>query len=462
MIDKMRLTDAALRFGGTLVNPDCLFNSVSTDSRTIQQGDLFVALSGENFDAHQFLEQVADQAAGLVVNRVNKELPLTQWVVEDTVVALGNIARLQREKFQGPVIALTGSSGKTSVKEMIASILRQAGKVHATRGNLNNHIGVPLTLLVLDAEDDFSVVEMGASAAGEINYLCSIAKPDVVLINNVQAAHVDGFGSVDGIARAKGEIYQNLSKTGTAILNLDDAYSDQWRTLIGSRDCITFSLHGESVKGKEADVTATDIEAVGNGCYQFMLHCYGQKHLVQLTVPGRHSVSNALAATACAAAVKAGLTQIVAGLESVQSVAGRLQVKTLPSGARVIDDSYNANPGSVKAAIDVLAEQHGRKILVLGDMAELGNTAEQLHSEVGEYAKEAGIDELYSLGQLSREASAGFSGSQFSGKHFETLNELKEPLIQEARGSGVTLLVKGSRSARMERVVDMLLNEGQN
>ena len=225
MMTQQRLADAAQRFGGTLLNPDCYFDAVSINSRTINEGDLFVALVGERFDAHKFLPEAAAVASGLVVSEADKSLPLPQWVVEDTTVALGQIAQLRRETFEGPVIAITGSTGKTSVKELTASILRQGGSVHATAGNLNNHIGVPLTLLAMDGDIEFAVIEMGASAGGEIGYLCSIAKPDIALINNVQSSHIEGFGSVEAVAAAKGEIYSGLKSAGIAIINLEDRKS---------------------------------------------------------------------------------------------------------------------------------------------------------------------------------------------------------------------------------------------
>jgi len=451
MINSLRLTDAAIRFGGTLLNPDCEFDAVSIDSRHIADGDLFVALVGERLDGHQFLADVADRASGLVVSKADTDLPLPQWVVEDTTVALGQLAQLQRDAFSGTVIAVTGSTGKTSVKELVKSILGGLGSVHATKGNFNNHIGVPLTLLDMPQDSDFAVVEMGASAASEISYLCSIAKPQISLINNVQTAHLEGFGSVAGIAAAKGEIYSGLDAAGIAILNLDQSWEAEWMELIGDRECITFSVDDDC-----ADISASDIELLENGCCRFTLHIFTdtsvESQVVNLAIPGRHSVSNALAAAACAVAAGASIEQIATGIEATESPARRLQIKALAQGGQIIDDSYNASPESVRAAIDVLASSSGRRVLVLGDMGELGTGAEQLHAELGDYALSAGIDQLYTLGNLSAKASEAFKG-----QHFTDLESLKAPLFNEIERRDLTLLVKGSRSSKMDLVVDVLV-----
>ena len=449
MICEMRLSDAAIRFGGTLLNPDFMFSTVAIDSRKTEYGDLFVALIGERLDAHDFLYQVADKACGLVVSTADKSLPLPQWVVPDTTVALGQLALLQREQYSGVVVAITGSTGKTSVKEMVASIFASCGSVHATKGNFNNHVGVPLTFLAMEGNTDFAVIEMGASGPGEIEYLCSIAKPHIALINNVQQAHLEGFGSVEGIAAAKGEIYAGLSDEGIAVLNIDQLWLEQWRALIGDKPCVTFSA-----ETADADVSASEVHVLANGCCHFVLHTPVGQGSVSLTIPGRHAVSNALAASACAIAAGATLQQIIAGLEAVRAPARRLEVKTLPSGAHIIDDTYNASPASVRAAIDVLAASPGRRVMVFGDMAELGADADALHEQIGAYALAAGIDALYTVGRLSAAASA-----VFNGQHFADAELLKRPLVEEAKCRELTLLVKGSRSAKMDLVVDMLMAE---
>jgi len=456
MIPQLRLTDAAVRFGGTLINPDCHFSTVAINSRTINDGDLFVALIGERFDAHQFLNDAAEKASGLVVSTPDKKLPLPQWVVADTTKALGDLAILRREAFAGRVIAVTGSTGKTSVKEAIAAILRQSNRVHATAGNLNNHIGVPLTLLAMPVETDMAVIEMGASAGGEIGYLCTIAKPHVALINNVQASHIAGFGSIEAVAAAKGEIYMGLEASGTAVVNLDEPWSGRWISRFAGQKKVTFSSQNAS-----ANLFAEDIQLLANGCYRYVL-CLGsmdgeslERQIIELTAPGLHQVNNSLAAAACAIAVDVKLPQIAAGLASVAAVAGRLEIKVLASGAKVIDDSYNASPSSFEVAIDVLANCGGRRLLVMGDMGELGPDEVMLHRHVGEYAQQAGLDDVYSLGTLSAGAA-----EVFGGRHFENYDSLIEALADDLVSPDITCLVKGSRSSGMDQIVAMLLLRG--
>ena len=459
MSNEMRLVDAAEIYGGTLLNPDCRFSRVSIDSRKTVESDLFVALKGPNFDAHEFLPDVANRVAGLVVSKANTKISLPQWVVADTTQALGQIAKMRRDLHTGLVIAITGSSGKTSVKEMTATILRQQKTVHATMGNLNNHIGVPLTLLAMAAKTDIAVLEMGASAASEIGYLCEIARPDIALVNNVQRAHLEGFGSVAGIAAAKGEIYSGLSDTGTAIVNIDQPWIQQWQQLIANRPCITFS-----VKDQSADFSADNIEAIGNGCYRFDL--YDRRHgnqssqSVDLSVPGLHSISNALAAASCASAAGADLNQIALGLAVAEPVAGRLSSTQLSNNLTLINDTYNANPDSFKAGIDVLSATVGRSILVMGDMAELGDRALALHQQIGEYALQTGIDAMYCVGDMSRAAAEIFGGKHFKSQQ-KLIVALKEALqIANQRQQKMTVLVKGSRSSGMDKVVEILSGEG--
>lgn len=450
MISEFRLTDAAQMFGGTLLNPDCSFKRVSIDSRNFFDGDLFVAIQGERFDGHEFVGDVAIRASGLVVKNPDKNLPIPQWVVEDTTKALGQLARMNREKFEGQLIAVTGSSGKTSVKEMIASIHSQSAKVHATKGNLNNHIGVPLTLLSMDADTDIAVIEMGASAAGEIAYLCNIAKPDITLVNNIQHAHIEGFGSIEGVASAKAEIYSGLSTNGTAVINLDLSWSKGWRDSLAHTRCITFSI-----EHKDADIYADNLEVVTAGCYKFEL-CYGADRLwVNLPMPGLHSVKNAVAAAACAAASGVSLEQIAHGLAAVKPVSGRLNSYQLSDDITLIDDTYNANPDSFKAAIDVLSDSNGHQVLVMGDMAELGEEAMQMHEEIGRYAHEKGIDELHSVGLLS-----AIAANKFNGVHHQDKNQLVSAIAEIlAKKIKTTILIKGSRSSGMDEVVKTLSNK---
>lgn len=451
----LTLSQAAVTCGGTLLYPDCSFSRVSTDTRTLADGELFVALRGESFDAHLFLKQAADKACGFVVQYPDKQLAIPQWVVPDTVLALGQLATMAREQFSGPLVALTGSSGKTTVKEMLASIFACVAPVLATQGNLNNHIGVPKTLLKLAPEHRFAVLELGASAPGEIAYLASLAKPTIAVVINVLPAHVEGFGSLAGVAAAKGEIYRSLDGSGVAVLNLDEPWLAQWQKTLPCLETVTFSLDKS-----EANVYASDIRLDIEGSVAFVLNiCRKQTtdHLpVQLRVPGRHNVNNALAAAACAVAAGLEITTIAAGLESVSAVAGRMEYKTGVKSCRVIDDSYNANPGSVKAAIDVLAGLEGRRILVLGDMAELGADADKLHHEVGEYAKARGLDLVLATGALCAHAIGGFGDG---GRLCADKKALVETLLPEL-AADVTVLVKGSRSAGMDELVEQIITKG--
>lgn len=451
MIRDLTLSQAALAHGGTLLYPDCHFRSLSTDTRTLQAGDLFVALRGERFDAHQFLVGAARQACGLVVERPDKNLTIPQWVVPDTTLALGQLAALARDQFSGVLVAITGSSGKTGVKDMVAAILRHSGPVLATRGNLNNHIGVPLTLFELSAEHRFAVIEMGASAPGEIAYLCRIARPGVAVVNNVLPAHVEGFGSVAGVAAAKGEIYRGLGAAGVAVLNADESWVAEWRQSLTCVNTLTFSA-----AGKAADFTARDAVLDGEGRARFTLVTPLGEIAVQLRVAGRHNLANALAAAACAVAAGVGLGHIAAGLAAVSPAAGRMEFKRGLSGSRVIDDSYNANPGSVKAAIDSLAGFSGRRLLVLGDMAELGILAKSLHREIGRHAAERRIDELWAVGSLSACAVDTFGPR---GRHFADKKSLCAALV-DSLAEDVTVLVKGSRSAGMEDIVNAITTTG--
>lgn len=432
--------------GAELKNGDASFSVVNTDTRKLNAGELFVALRGENFDAHNFLDQAAAQhVCGMVVEKFAAHIPLPQLVVKDTLLALGQIAEMNRNGFHKPVLAITGSSGKTTVKTMLACILQECGKVHATKGNLNNHIGVPLTLLQLEADDEFAVVEMGASAIGEIAYLCSLARPQVTMINNVMPAHIAGFGSIEGVAQAKGEIYQGLQAGDTAVVNVDDKFAPQW--LSGMKA----NVIRVSLADTEADCFARKLEH-GHGSVAFDLMLNGSAVAVQLNIPGEHSVRNALMAAAMASAVGANLQQIQQGLQKFAPVSGRMSRHQAQQGALIIDDSYNANPGSVRAAMDVLAACAGNRIFVLGDLAELGDDAEQLHAQLGAYAKQKNINHLYTLGKLSRSASNAFADG---AQHFDAREQLIAQLKSLAT-SGTTILIKGSRSAKMDLVVSAL------
>ncbi|OUS10690.1 hypothetical protein A9Q89_10800 [Gammaproteobacteria bacterium 53_120_T64] len=449
-IAALSLSQAAINYGGTLLYPDCHFARICTDTRSLASGDLFVALRGDNFDAHQFLESAALKACGMVVETPDKCLAIPQWVVPDTTLALGQLAALARNTFSGPLIGITGSGGKTTVKEMLATILGCQGEVLATQGNLNNHIGVPQTLFKLQPQHQYAVIEMGASAAGEIDYLCSIARPSIGVVTNVMPAHVAGFGSLAGVASAKGEIYRGLDKSGTAVLNLDEPWYEQWRTGAHGTHSLSFSVANQA-----ADFYASGLQFDTAACASFTLHSPLGEIEVQLTVAGAHNIANALAAAACAVAAGADLVSIAAGLGAMTAVPGRMESKTGRCGARIIDDSYNANPGSVVAAIDALVTMPGRHLLVLGDMGELGPDEGAMHRDTGAYARNAGVDALLVVGPLSVETAAGFGAGS---EHFADKRALIAALNSQLNADTV-VLVKGSRSAAMEDVVAHIIEE---
>lgn len=435
-----------------LLHGDADFDSVSTDTRTAKSGDLFVALRGERYDAHKFLEQALERGVGgLVLEEARPDLKLPQLIVHDSLTALGQIGALNRDLFTGPLVAITGSSGKTSVKTMLAGILSEAGDTLATRGNLNNHIGVPITLMALETRHQYAVIEMGASGVGEIAYLCRLARPDIALINNVMPAHIEGFGSIEGVAKAKGEIYAGLSPEGTAVINLDDHYAPRWRSQMVGRKMIGFSLFEPS-----ADCRAENVH-YGVDNISFTLITPEGDIALKLNAAGEHNLRNALAATGCALAAGASLEQIAVGLRKFAPVAGRMSQQRGWRNALIIDDSYNANPGSVRAAISVLANHEPERVLVLGDMGELGEEGPTQHREIGAFAQASGIDRLLTLGPLSALAAESFgAGAQSFEDRDSLVEKLKERLSEKS-----TVLIKGSRSARMDLVVASLLDSGE-
>ncbi len=429
-----------------LKNGDALFSQVSTDSRSLAAGELFIALRGERFDAHDFLNQAAEKnPCALVVEKFQPQIALPQLVVADCLLVLGQLAAFNRSLYHGPLVAITGSSGKTTVKTLVASILAECGATLATKGNLNNHIGVPLTLLQLDEQHQFAVIEMGASGPGEIAYSCSLAKPQVAMINNVMPAHIQGFGSIAGVAKAKGEIYSGLVAGGIAVVNLDDAFAPDWLEQLSGKKVLRVSLDKADANCRAENIRESQNQLV------FDLLINQQKINVNLQAQGLHSVSNALMAAACSYALGASLEKIQAGLARFAPVSGRMSRHRGYQGCLVIDDSYNANPGSVRAAIDVLAGYSGG-VLVLGDLAELGDEAAQLHAGLGEYARAKRIKHLFTLGQLSENASRAYGeGAQ----HYRERDQLVAALKKIATAD-TTFLVKGSRSARMDLVVGEL------
>jgi UDP-N-acetylmuramoyl-tripeptide--D-alanyl-D-alanine ligase len=445
----MRLSGAAGAIAGELRGEDRGFEAVSTDTRTLVPGALFVALKGDRFDGHDFLAQAyAQQAAGALVQDVAK-LPagMPALVVEDTRLALGRLAAHWRGRFSAPLVALTGSNGKTTVKEMLASILRAVHGdegVLATRGNLNNDIGVPLTLLELRAGHRCAVIEMGMNHAGEIRYLGRLARPDVALVTNAGPVHLEFFESEAAIARAKGEIFEELPQRGTAVINADDRYAQLWGGLAAGRRIVEFGL--EHPAPVTARYTLRHLES------EIVVKTPLGEAAALLKAPGVHNVRNALAASAAAVALKVPAPKIAVGLSRFAAVKGRLQKKAALKDATLIDDTYNANPESARAAIAVLAQAPGKKLLVLGDMGELGSGAVEMHADIGRRARASGIDRLFTLGELSAHAARAFGDG---AQHYARIEDLITALEAEL-AAHVTVLVKGSRFMHMERVVQSL------
>ncbi len=448
MLKALRLSELLAVLDARLVGADAQFSAVATDSRKIEPGQLFIALSGPNFDGHDYLAAVAAKGAvAALVEREVSDVELPQLLVADARVALGQLGALNRQAYQGPLAAVTGSSGKTTIKEMLASILRAGlgGPVLATRGNLNNDLGAPLTLLELAPEHVAAVIELGANHVGEIAYTVGLTRPQVAIISNAGIAHVGEFGGPDKIIQAKGEILEGLPASGTAILNRDDPAFATWQARAAGRQVLSFALDDTC-----ADFQALALARDARGCLAFTLQSPAGSARIQLNLLGEHNVANALAAAAAAHALNVPLVGIQAGLESLQPVKGRAVAQLATSGARVIDDTYNANPISMCAAVDILAGFSGRTVLVLGDMGELGEWAEQGHRDVGAYA--AGkVDALYAVGPLMAHAVAAF-GPQ--GHHFADQASLIAAVLHESAGSSI--LLKGSRSAAMENVVAAL------
>ena len=442
----LRVQELARLLDGELTGADATFTAVSIDSRRLAAGALFVALTGPNSDGHAFIAAAREQGAvAALVSRFVAD-PLPQVRVTDPRLALGRLGAAWRSRFTGPLIALTGSNGKTTVKEMIAAILRQRGPTLATEGNLNNDLGVPLTLLRLRTKHAYAVIELGANHPGEIAGLTRLARPDVAIINNAGPCHLEGFGDVAGVARGKGEIFQGLGPEGIAIINRDDPYADYWRGLNPGRQIIDFGLdQPAAVRGELLDAASG----------QFQLITPAGEMTVQLPLPGRHNLRNALAAAAATGAVGASLDDIRRGLESLCGVGGRLQRLPGRHGGAVIHDAYNANPASLAAALDTVGTGPGEHWLVLGDMYELGPTAEELHAESGRAARASGFSRLYALGEHSRAAVAAFGAGAAHFADAEALiSELSDALPQN--GASPTVLIKGSRGMRMERVVAAL------
>lgn len=431
---------------GSSCSSQARVEGVCIDSRQLKPGYLFIALKGERVDGHDFIEEVAGRGAlAVICNEAKPNLAIPQFVVADSLEALTKIAAYHRQSIHCPVIALTGSNGKTTVKEMIAAILPKPA--HATPGNLNNHIGAPLTILQLLPEHRYAVVELGANHLGEIAHTVALVQPQVSLINNIAPAHIEGFGSIDGVAQAKGEIYQGLAAGGTAIINEDDDYAHFWDSLLDDKKVLRFSLN------KAVDIRADKVSYDKEGCAHFELVLPTGSQALSLKIPGEHSLRNALAAAACAFAVGISLAQITQGLSCFSGVAGRMTFLKGKNQSLVIDDTYNANLRSVLTAVEVLAKRQGRRILVLGDLGELGAWTKAHHEEIGHAAQRQGIDLLMTCGIHSESSSKAFG---LAAKHYPNQEELARDLLNNL-DEHTTILVKGSRSAAMEKIVHQLL-----
>ncbi len=420
---------------------------VNTDSRTIKQGELFVALKGEKYDAHDYISHAYDRGASayLVDHEIDNLKPAL--VVKDTRIAFGQLAKAWRNKFSYPIIAVTGSNGKTTVKEMLNSILSVHGNVLATKGNFNNDVGVPITLFRMNDSHSYAVIEMGANHPGEISYLTHLVQPDVAIITNAAAAHLEGFGSLDGVVKAKGEIFEGLSAQGTAIINFDDKACSTWKKLTKNKKIISFGLDSR------ADVSCLLLA-------ENLMHVHinqAKEFEVKLPLPGKHNVLNALAAIAAAVALDVPLNLIKQGLEQMQAVPGRLVKKDGLNNSIIIDDTYNANPASLGAAMEVLANCNGQLHVVLGDMGEMGEEAVQIHKDAAHTIKQVDVTYLYTIGENSRYTSRAFgNGAQHFQSHAELAEQLKENIQP-----GDTVLIKGSRAMQMEKIVNSVCNKQQ-
>ena len=442
----MMLSEIAKVVNGHMIGADVQVLSVGTDSRHIAKNQLFIGIKGEQFDGNTFaLEAIRQGSAAVLVSDSNTQAN-TAIVVQDTRLALGQLAKHWREKFTLPIVAVTGSNGKTTVKEMIAAILNVAASrpVLATQGNLNNDIGMPMTLLEIRQDHAYAVIEMGMNHEGEIRYLTNIAQPNVAVVSNAGTAHIGELGSRENIAKAKGEIFAGLNDDGIAVINADDAFAGYWKSLNQQRKILTFALD------TKADVTAS--YQVLDGASQLQLTTPSGSIGFRLNMLGKHNISNALAVSACAVALGVSNADIARGLESFSGVKGRLQRKAGINNAKLIDDTYNANPDSMKAAIDVLANQAGKLIFVMGDMAELGADSAQMHAEIGAYAKQKGIHQLLCFGEASQRASLEFG---VNAKHYASLPALLKA-VSGLMNKDTTVLVKGSRFMQMERVVSVI------
>ena len=448
---KMKLSDIAYYVDGELLGQDIDISSVSIDTRTLASGDLYIGIKGHQFDGNNFIEQAerAGAAAAILHRGFTSSLP--HILVEDTRLALGRLASAWRDKAGAKVVGITGSNGKTTVKEMTAAILNEDSTTLFTKGNLNNDIGVPLTLLRINEQHRYAVIEMGANHLGEIAYTSKLTKADVVILNNAGAAHLEGFGSLDGVAKGKGEIVETLKQDGVAVLNRDDKYFNYWQGVAAGRKICSFGLH------EKADVRAQAIgaEIIDEGFVtSFELLSPKGSIKINLKLAGVHNVVNALAAAGAALALGLSLTQIKQGLEKVKPVTGRLQLLVGKQGNLVIDDTYNANATSLKAGLEVLKTCRGKPWLVLGAFGEVGPGSAEVHHEMGQLIRSSGIVRLLAVGSDARNTVKAFGeGATF----FENQNDLISALQQELTGDE-TILIKGSRAQRMENIAAALVD----
>ena len=447
---KIMLSEIAKKINGKHIGVDVAVASVSIDTRALQTGDLYVAIKGHNFDGNEFVDKAKQAGASAAILHKGFTTPLPHILVDDTRIALGQLAGAWRDKVTAKVVGITGSNGKTTTKEMVAAILAEAGSVLFTKGNLNNDIGVPLTLLKLNEGHRFAVIEMGANHLGEIAYVSAIAKSDVVILNNAGAAHIEGFGSLDGIAKGKGEIIETLKADGVAVLNRDDRYFDYWHSLAGDKKILSFGLSGG------ADITALNIKAeiISNTFVtSFDLVASSGVLKVNLKLAGQHNVMNALAAAAAGLALGLSLEQIKAGLERMAPVTGRLQPLVGRLGNIIIDDTYNANATSLKAGLDVLANCKGKHWVVLGAFGELGPESAKIHEEIGELISSKGVVRLLAIGPDAKNSVRSFGkGATF----FDSQEDLIDTLKAELQGDEI-ILIKGSRVQQMEKVAAALV-----
>ena len=447
MID-LKLSDVAAELHAEQIGPDVTFRHVSIDTRSINPEELFVAIVGPHYDGHDFVQDAANSGAvaAIVSKRVDVDIPLL--IVNDTGEALTQLAKIRRRQIHIPFLAVTGSCGKTTTKTMMGSILSHCGFVHAGKKSFNNHYGVPLTILGINETHHYAVVEMGANHPQEIARLTAITQPDIAVLTMAAPVHLEGFQSIDGVAQAKGEIFQGLPTDGIAIINQDDVYADFWKGLVADKKVVTFGLSAK------ADIYASNIRIDGQSYPAFVMHTPTGHIDITLPLIGEHNIVNALAAATATYAAGASLEAIKQGLETVTPVDKRLIKRRGKLGIDILDDSYNANPTGIEAALKVLTKENKKKIFVLGEMGELGQMAVEYHRELGRQVLQYGIDKLYAVGDLTRYTVDVFGqGAQ----HFPDQNTLISQLLADIRPN-MSILVKGSRSNRMENVVEALLN----